>query len=98
MKTTLGHLAAVEARDAVYLVSGETGWDRRVHGNAQQPSLAGWRRKLPITGALTFVHGADDTGQGATEHSVNTQDSCCSQTQGCEVLAMSSPVPVTVWV
>lgn len=24
-KTTLGHLAAVEARDAVYLVSGETG-------------------------------------------------------------------------
>lgn len=29
-KTTLGHLAAVEARDAVYLVSGETGSAGRV--------------------------------------------------------------------
>lgn len=43
LKTTLGHLATVEARDDVYLVSGEAGGDWRAQG-------AGWgRRQLPIT-------------------------------------------------
>ena len=51
-KTTLGHLATVEAREAVYLVSGEMGQDRHVGESAEQLSLAGWgRRELPITHA-----------------------------------------------
>lgn len=50
LKTTLGHLATVEARDDVYLVSGEAGGDWRVRPrDAQQPRWAGWgRRQLPI--------------------------------------------------
>lgn len=54
-KTTLGHLAAVEARDAVYLVSGETGWGRHTPGSTGQLSLTAFAgRKLSNTGTLTF--------------------------------------------
>lgn len=49
-KTTLGHLASVEARDAIYLVSGETGWGGCTPGNAGQLGVAALgRRELAIT-------------------------------------------------
>lgn len=47
-KTTLGHLATVEARDHVYLVSGEAGWDWRVRGTPGSPvGLAGEGASFP---------------------------------------------------
>lgn len=54
-KTTLGHLAAVEARDAVYLVNEGLGWAGGIQGGTGQLRLAAWgRRSLPVTDALTF--------------------------------------------
>lgn len=89
--TTLGHLAAVEARDTVYLVSGEVGWDVCIQGSTGQLSLAGWgRRHLPITGALTLAHEADSTFQGAPEQ-CHHSGQLIFEAQGQEPPVTSSP-------
>lgn len=68
-KTTLGHLASVEARDAVYLVSEETRW------RGCGPGSTGQLRVLPWEGGrgLVITRGpgvwSDGMHQGTAGHS-----------------------------
>lgn len=84
-KTTLGHLASVEARDAVYLVSDETRWRGCTPGSA----ALGRRGELVVTRHPgIWSDGAGDTHQSTPGHS--TGDSQHSQAPGHRPQLLSS--------
>lgn len=90
-KTTLGHLASVEARDAVYLVSGETGWGGRTPRSTGQLSVVALgRRELAITSCPDLWSMEQMAHVRVSQGRTSTWDGPCSQAPEREPQGMTS--------